>query len=86
MLFAIGAERPPRTITSNTLSSDAESEPPACTTGFKSSPYSPKAPATMRGSWLFIQLTLPRSVLISPLWASMRNGWAKRQLGKVLVE
>ena len=47
---------------------------------------SPKAWAAMRISWLFIQLTLPFSVLISPLWASIRNGWASRHSGKVLVE
>ena len=33
-----------------------------------------------------IQLRLPRSVLISPLCASMRYGCASSQLGKVLVE
>ena len=34
----------------------------------------------------FIQLMLPRSVLISPLWASVRNGWANGHEGMVLVE
>jgi hypothetical protein len=29
---------------------------------------------------------LPRRVLISPLWAMVRMGWARPQLGKVLVE
>ena len=29
---------------------------------------------------------LPRSVLISPLWEMKRYGWARDQLGKVLVE
>jgi hypothetical protein len=33
-----------------------------------------------------IQLTLPRSVLISPLCATMRYGCASGQLGNVLVE
>ncbi len=33
-----------------------------------------------------IQLTLPSSVLNSPLWALMWNGCASAQLGKVLVE
>ena len=33
-----------------------------------------------------IQLTLPRSVLISPLWAMSRYGCASSQLGNVLVE
>ena len=40
----------------------------------------------MRISWLFIQLVLPFSVLISPLCASMRNGCASHHCGKVLVE
>ena len=33
-----------------------------------------------------IQLRLPITVLISPLWAMKRNGWASGQLGNVLVE
>ena len=33
-----------------------------------------------------IQLRLPITVLISPLWAMNRNGCASGQLGKVLVE
>ena len=33
-----------------------------------------------------IQLRLPITVLISPLWAMNRNGWASGQAGKVLVE
>ena len=33
-----------------------------------------------------IQLRLPLTVLISPLWAIIRNGWASSQAGKVLVE
>ena len=40
-------------------------------------------------SWLSrarIQLRLPLTVLISPLWAMSRYGWASGQLGKVLVE
>ncbi len=32
--LAIGASRPARTSSSNTLSSAAVSDPPACTTGF----------------------------------------------------
>ena len=32
-----------------------------------------------------IQPRLPRMVLISPLWAIMRKGWASDQVGKVLV-
>ncbi len=33
-----------------------------------------------------IQLRLPRTVLISPLCATSRNGWASGQDGNVLVE
>ena len=33
-----------------------------------------------------IQLALPRTVLISPLWQMKRYGCASRQDGKVLVE
>ena len=85
-VLTMGASRPARTSTSKVLSSAEESEPPGWITGFTSSPKSPKAWAAMRISWLFIQLELPFSVLISPLWASMRKGWARRHSGKVLVE
>ena len=33
-----------------------------------------------------IQFTFPRSVLISPLWHTSRNGCARSHVGKVLVE
>ena len=74
MVLTAGKLRPPRTKSSNTLSSAAESEPAAWITGFRSSMASPKTGEAMRVSWLFIQLTLPLSVLISPLWARMRKG------------
>ena len=32
-----------------------------------------------------IQRRLPEMVLISPLWATTRKGWARGQVGKVLV-
>ena len=48
--------------------------------------FSPKVFEAMRISWLFIQFRLPFSVLISPLWASMRNGCASHHCGNVLVE
>ena len=85
MALAMGASRPPRTSSSNTLSSVAVSDPPACTTGFRSSMKGSSSGWASRVSWLFIQLTLPCSVLISPLWASIRKGCASRQVGKVLV-
>ena len=84
--LAIGASRPAKVSSSNTLSSEAVSEPPACTTGLMSSMNGSSTASASRVSWLFIQLTLPEMVLISPLCASLRNGCASRQVGKVLVE
>ena len=48
-----------------------------------SSPNSGEASVSSRAR---CQLRLPRSVLISPLWASIRYGCASSQLGKVFVE
>src|SRR5690606_13387707 len=86
IVFAIGALRPARTITSKTASSAAESDDPGRTIGLMSSASSPKCSELIRISWLFSQLRLPFSVLISPLWASIRNGCASHHCGKVLVE
>ncbi len=47
---------------------------------------SPNAADAMRISWDRIQFRLPFRVLISPLWASIRNGCASHHCGKVLVE
>lgn len=47
------------------------------------------SPNTSEASWdsrAFIQLRLPLTVLISPLCATKRYGWASGQLGKVFVE
>ena len=86
IVLAVGASRPERTIASNTASSAAVSELPAGISGLMSSLASPKALAAILISWLFIQLELPRIVLISPLWARQRKGWASHHCGKVLVE
>ena len=78
--------RPASTSSSSTLSNVAESEPPWRTTGIsfcRSLPNSSEASCDSRAR---IQLTLPRSVLISPLWAIMRYGCASSQLGNVFVE
>ena len=51
--------------------------------------FSMSSPNSGEESWSSrarIQLRLPRSVLISPLWASIRYGCASSQLGKVFVE
>ena len=85
MVLAIGALRPARTITSNTASSAALSDEPCGTMGLISSASSPNEADAMRISWLFIQLRLPFSVLISPLCASIRNGCASHHCGNVLV-
>ena len=47
---------------------------------------SPKRSLFMTPSRARIQFMLPRRVLISPLWLMKRLGWARSQLGKVLVE
>jgi hypothetical protein len=86
IVFAIGALRPARTRTSNTASSAALSDAPCAMIGLMSSAISPKYAEDRRISWDFIQLVLPFSVLISPLWASIRNGCASHHCGKVLVE
>ena len=49
----------------------------------RSSPNSSEASCDSRAR---IQLMLPRSVLISPLWAIIRYGCASSQLGNVFVE
>ena len=71
---------------SRTLSNVAESEPPSRTIGmtfWRSRPKSSEASCDSRAR---IQFLLPISVLISPLWAMTRNGWASSQLGNVFVE
>src|SRR5690554_7741589 len=86
MVFTMGALRPERTINSNTASRAALSLDPEGTTGFTSSAISPNADESMRISWLRSQFRLPFSVLISPLWANVRNGCASHHWGNVLVE
>ena len=46
----------------------------------------PKASVRMLPSAARRRLRLPMTVLISPLWASARKGWASGQAGKVFVE
>ena len=86
MVLAMGRSRPARTMSSKTASSAAESELPDWMIGLRSSIDSPRSSLARRHSWAFIQLVLPLIVLISPLCARTRNGWASHQLGKVLVE
>ena len=69
IIMASGSERPPMTMSSSTLSNIAESEPFGFTTGTIFLMSAPKSGEASRGSRAFIQFTLPRRVLISPLWA-----------------
>ena len=86
IIIACGSDRPASTSSSSTLSNVAESEPPGRTTGRILARSSPKSSDASCDSRALIQLTLPRSVLISPLWAIIRYGCASSQLGKVFVE
>ncbi len=83
---ACGRLRPPRCSSSSTWSKDAESDDPGVQTG-ESRLRSPgmRVLASI-ASRACIRLRLPRTVLISPLCATNRNGCASGHDGKVLVE
>ena len=87
-ILAIGAESGPRARSPRTPHRAPRCpKTPAATIGLISSASAPneiRRPCGSRGC--FIQLRLPFSVLISPLWASMRKGWASHHCGNVLVE
>ena len=85
-IIACGRLRPPSTSSSSMLSNCAESLCSGWTMGKRRSTL-PKNFADE--SWLRRAVRwfrLPRTVLISPLWAMNRNGWASSQVGKVLVQ
>src|SRR5579883_1978216 len=85
IIMAWAMDRPPATSSSSVLSNIAESLPPGRMTGssfFTSSPNSGDSSSCSRAC---IQLTLPRRVLISPLWATYWSGWARSHDGKVFV-
>ena len=72
IIIACASERPDRWSSSRTLSRIVESEPSESTAGstfWRSSPNSDERNIDWR-AWN--QLTLPRSVLISPLWEMYR--------------
>ena len=83
---ACGSDRPPRCSSSRTSSKDAESDASGVQIG-KSRRRSPgmRSLASI-ASRARMRLRLPRTVLISPLCATNRNGCASGQDGKVLVE
>ena len=62
-----------------------ESLCPGWITGFSFPISSPKRGDDIVFSRAFILLMLPRSVLISPLCAMYRKGWARGQEGNVFV-
>ena len=84
MAIACGSESPLSIRNSNTLSNEAESLMPSCTIGRRSL-MSPNASLLSTLSRAFIQPRLPRMVLISPLWANKRKGWASFHFGNVFV-
>ncbi len=84
-MIACGRERPPRCSSSSTSSNEPESEPPGVHTG-SSGARSPSRSDCSVPSRAATQFRLPRTVLISPLCAIIRNGCASGQDGKVLVE
>src|ERR1017187_3189462 len=86
MAITCASERPDWYRNSTALSSEAESLPPGIITGYSFSICSPYSGLSSSDWRAFIQLTLPRMVLISPLWQTYRYGCASFQLGNVLVE
>ncbi len=78
--------RPPRWSSSRTSSKLAESDAPGVQMG-KARLRSPgMASVPSSASRARIQLRLPWTVLISPLWAMKRYGWASGHDGNVFVE
>ena len=86
IIIAWASGRPASVSSSSTRSKAAESELPSGISGRQRSRSWPKRFECSAASRARIQLKLPARVLISPLWASRRSGWASSQLGKVLVE
>src|SRR5690625_2269773 len=85
MRTAWGRERPARWSSSSTSSKEAESLASGGQMGSSGS-RSPSSSEEATPSRAAIQLRFPRTVLISPLWATSRKGWASGHDGKVLVE
>ena len=85
IIMAWSTSRPDCTSSSSASSSEAVSEPIGQITGRRSARSSPQTAEVNSGSRARIQLRLPSSVLISPLWATIRKGWASFQLGSVFV-
>ena len=85
-ITACGTLRPPRWRSSRTSSSDAESEASGVQIGNARLRSPGMRSVSSRASRARMRLRLPRTVLISPLCATNRNGCASGHDGKVLVE
>ena len=77
--------RPVASSNSIALSIAAVSLPPAVMIGKSFAKSSPNSVDVMASWRAVIQLMLPRSVLISPLWTMCRYGWASFHDPNVLV-
>src|SRR5687767_12257865 len=87
IIITCGKERPLSVSNSTTLSRLAESDWVGSQIGrIISSSSRLKYWEVKAASAAAIQLVLPFTVLISPLWAMYRKGCASRKDGKVLVE
>src|ERR1700694_2370635 len=86
IITAWGRLRPPRCNSLRTWSKEAESEAPGVQIGDNRLRSPPMRERPSLASRACMRLRLPRAVLISPLWATKRNGCARGQDGKVLVE
>ena len=85
MSTACGRVRPPSCRSSSTSSKRAVSDAPDVQIGYaRSSPV--MRSLCSNASRARIQFSLPITVLISPLWAMIRYGWASGHDGNVLVE
>jgi len=85
-IMAWASEYPPIKSSSSALSKVEESDGLSPISGHSFSRSSPSTVEFMECRRAFIQLMLPRTVLISPLWHRNRNGCASRHDGNVLVE
>ncbi len=81
-----GNDRPPMCSSSSTSSKEAESDAPGLQIGYSRLRSPPISSLSSSASRARIQLRLPITVLISPLWAMKRNGCDSGQLGNVFVE
>src|SRR5699024_10058302 len=91
--IACGRDRPEATMSSSTALKEAESDAPGGTIGHSRSRLSEGVgtgeASSSESSWdslACIQFRLPRTVLISPLWAIVPDGGASGREGKVLAE